>query len=266
MMAPPESLIVTLFTNSADAQTYEQFINDHPYYGAELKRVEMVDATIDALIDQAWGIARPDPAVKEESDEVKRLKAAVAKKKQANEVRFHQRGIIFPSELKGLAAQVKEAEITELAALLGEKPGTEQLNQEEIAAIQSDQMASIREGMVPPISNRLRQIPALRRRDANGSFTNIYQLYGPIIVGSGGKWVETQKHKYITNDDNVVVGAIGEGESWEATVDYPERPTVRVIPLNDAAVKAFERYEWKDVLPGALEPLNEKQLEAMLKK
>jgi hypothetical protein len=31
-------------------------------------------------------------------------------------------------------------------------------------------------------------------------------------------------------------------------------------------VKAFERYEWKDVLPGALEPLNEKQLEAMLKK
>jgi hypothetical protein len=266
MMAPPESLIVTLFTNSADAQTYEQFINDHPYYGAELKRVEMVDSTIDALIDQAWSIARPDPAVKEESDEVKRLKTAVAKKKQANEVRFHKRGIIFSSELKGLTAQVKEAEITELAALLGEKPGTEQLNQEEIAAIQSDQMESIREGMVPPISNRLHQIPALRRRDANGNLTNIYQLYGPIIVGSGGKWIETQKHKYIGNDDNVVVGAIGEGESWEATVDYPERPTVRVIPLNDAAVKAFERYEWKDVLPSALEPLNEKQLEAMLKK
>jgi len=266
MMAPPESLVLALFTNSADAQTYEQFVNANPYYAGELKRVEMVDATINGLIDQAWSIARPDPAVKEESAEIKRLKEAVAKKRQADEVRFHKRGIIFASELRGLAAQVKEAEIAELAPLLGEKPGTQQLNQEEIAAIQSDQMESIREGMVPPISNRLRQIPALRRIDANGTLTNIHQLYGPIKIGSGGKWIETAKFKYVKNEDNVVVGAIGPGENWEATTDYPERPTVRVIPLNDAAMKVFERYEWHDVLRSSLEPLTKKELEAMMLK
>ncbi len=266
MYGPPESLVVALFSNTADAKTYQEFIDKHPYYKEELQRVENANAAINGLIDQAWSIAKADPAVKqEESAEIKRLKTAVGLKKQADEIRFHKRGIIFPSELNGLMAQIKEVEISELAKLLGEKPNTEQLKQEEVAALEADEMESIKKGMVPPISNRLRLIPELRRNDVTG-LKNIYQLYGHINVFSGGKWIETVKSKFVDNSDNAVVGAIGDGEDYQPSMDSPGFKTLRVIPLNDAAVRIFERFDSMDLPRSNLEPLTKKQLEEMLNK
>jgi hypothetical protein len=267
MIAPPEALVVAMFTNSADAKTYEEFIEKNSYFKEELKRVENANGAINGLIDQAWGIAKADPSLKqEESDEIKRLKAAVGLKKQADEIRFHKRGIIFPSELQGLMAQVKEVEISELAKLLGEKPNTEQLKQEEVAALEADEMESIKKGMVPPISNRLRLIPELRRSDANGVLTNIYQVFGQITVFSGGKWIETAKTKYLEKSDNVVVGAIGPGEDYQPSLDSPGIKTLRLIPLNDAAVKVFERFDSMDLPRSNLGILTKKDLEEMLPK
>ncbi|PWT95571.1 MAG: hypothetical protein C5B55_01125 [Blastocatellia bacterium] len=266
MYGPPEELVVLMFTNSADVKTYQEFIDKHDFYKTELQRVENANAAINGLIDQAWGIAKAEPGGKqEETDEIKRLKTAVALKKQAEDIRFHKRGIIFPSELVGLKAQVKEAEISELARLLGEKPNTEQLKQEEVAALQADEMEAIKKGLVPPISNRLRLIPELRRNDPTG-LVNIYQLYGQINVFSGGKWIETVKSKFVENKDNAVVGAIGPGEDIQPSLDTPGTKTLRVIPLNDNAVKIFEKFDYMDLPRSNLEPLTMKDLEAMLPK
>jgi hypothetical protein len=262
MFAPPEKLVLALFTNSADAQTYKKFIEDKPFYGDQLKQLENTRNAINGLIDQAWTITRAEPAQKEESAETKRLKEAATQMKSAEEIRFQKRGIVFPSELTGLAAQVKESDISNLAILLGEKPGTQQLKQEEIAALQSSQMESITEGLVPPISNRLRLIPDLSRSDANG-LTNIYQLYGEIAIYSKGKWIQTVKTTFVENKDNIVVGRIGEGEEQQPSLDTPPMKTARVIPLNAAAVKLFGGFQYIDVLLGNLEPLRIKDLEEM---
>jgi hypothetical protein len=256
MSAPPKELGVGLFTNSDNAAKYEQYLKEHPGYTMDLVRFEILEGMIDGLIEQAWRPLRAKGA-QADAEEVKRLNAIAEKRRALHKKRYDELGIVFRSELPGLTRGVKSYEASELAPLLGEKPGTKLLSREEITALKSSQLED--QGVVGPITNRLMALPALGTTDAAGHLRNIYRFVGGMMYWEGG-WIKVAEGDTIRPEQNVIVGVIGPGEVNQPSLDTPGRPTTRIIPINQAAVVAFRGEKTKDVFPSDLQPITKEEL------
>jgi hypothetical protein len=242
MPRPPKELVDAMFTNSADiGSRYSAYLDKHDDYKRALTILEFQQSLLVGLIDHARQVVDPAGTVTvigpTDSPEKERLKSLMVSLTVKQNMRYHELGLIYPSEVPALLGEVKAAELEQFRMALGVPADVEPLTAMEQRAA--------REGLIRLLAprlgstaDRLARIPELRRAGPDGKITGIYRLLDPVpeFHLTGGP-----QDTPATRSRNALVGDLGEGRTEIVAYGRYGKgyPTRRVIPINAAAIDAL---------------------------
>ena len=248
---PDEELVRALSTDSGAGARYREFIAKNPWYATEIARLQLTQKMIRSMLDQAGHLVGADAATA--AAQRTRLNSVELELRALESLRMAKQGMYYESELEGLKDAALAKEVKELLPLFGKDGEVAALTPDELTALIKGDYGDPGVNFVPPLATRLGKVAGGLNLDKHGNINNVYVMTGTIDLMVGV--IHRGPPKTIDASANVLVGAVmpmGERPERDGTkVEW-----VKVMPLNDEAIRFFGGYQLYDVSKNCLAPMN----------
>ncbi len=260
----------------AIGRLYRDYVKEHSVYELGLSKIERAEKALKTIIREArivvggidWGRS---PAGQSYEHPMNTLNSLSNDASWEMEKRREVHGFYFLWEIPNQVAAIREYENLELARLITLKDRGEYKQEEDVNPLNAFEVAALRSGVfgrqaenVTTLVNRLREIPELELPNitdpkAVGPVQGLYWIEGTfdktyiLVTSFGGTEVK--------KEDKVLVGYTGKSMDDENGL-YGHTKRLRVVPLNDAAIRLFEGSQPKWVLKNILWPVRFEELKS----